>query len=254
MKNNILSVLVVGESPNEILKKYDSKETVQEYIKYKYADADKIKQNAEELIDTLIKRNDTLELTSFQFSALKERQKAIKNMSSFEYYQLVTEGLQYDNDGNALSTENPSEKFAQLFKNNESVEPFLLKNGTKTYSAKKKDIDWNKMLSNKLELYNKTWELAFENINPQNDGEEKIKQNMQNNIDYLKSFKDKNEYNKYCSSFWAYAIVDENDWKDVDTFHDDSKKWIENFYKLFIEKIDENKLLTLLGFQHYKNK
>lgn len=254
MKNNILTVLVIGEKSKEILKKYDINEPVKEYIKYKFADVDKIKKNAEKLIDTLIKRNDTLELTSFQYSVLKERQKAIKNMSSFEYYQLVTEGLQYDNDGNALSTENPSGKFVQLFENNESVEPFLLKNGTKAYSAKKKNIDWNKMYSKKLELYNKTWELAFEIISPQNDAEEKIKQNMQNNIDYLKAFKDKSEYNKYCSSFWTYAIADENDWKDVDTFHDDSKKWIEGFYKTFIEKINENETLTLLGFQHYKNK
>lgn len=101
--SKFFSVMVVGENPDEILKKYDANLNVEPYIKYKYSDADKLKKNAISVLDEIVRNHDKLTLSPFQIDYFKERRRAINNMSTFEYYQTITDGLFYDKSGNALS-------------------------------------------------------------------------------------------------------------------------------------------------------
>ena len=44
VKNRFYSLMVVGDNPDEMIKKYDSKLKVEPYIKYHYDDAGKLKK------------------------------------------------------------------------------------------------------------------------------------------------------------------------------------------------------------------
>ena len=71
--SKFFSVMVVGENPDEILKKYDANLNVEPYIKYKYSDADKLKKNAISVLDEIVRNHDKLTLSPFQIDYFKER-------------------------------------------------------------------------------------------------------------------------------------------------------------------------------------
>jgi hypothetical protein len=95
-RSRFFSIMVVGDNPEEITKKYDLNAKVEPYIKYKYTDASKLQKNAIKILNEIINDPTKFGLSAFQIDYFKERKKAINNMSSFEYYQSITDGLYYD--------------------------------------------------------------------------------------------------------------------------------------------------------------
>ena len=74
--SKFFSVMVVGENPEELIKKYDINLKVEPYIKYKYSDAEKLKNNAIKVLDEIIKKHNNFSLNDFQIDYFKERRKA----------------------------------------------------------------------------------------------------------------------------------------------------------------------------------
>lgn len=244
------SVMVVGENPEELLAKYKRGLKVKEYVKYRYLDAEKLQKNSVKILNEVCNNYRNFNLSNFQVDAIKEKLKAIKNMTPFEYYQTITYGCKYDENGDAWSDINPDGKYNSYQKGGHFSKPLILNNGETTTSAYCKDINWEQMQYGEAPLYSLAWKLAVEGQEPKNEQEAEIKSNMEHQKAYLSKFKNMDDYVSYCASYWNYAFLDENGWIDMDD-KGSQKDWINNFYKRFISKLKPTDKVSI--FEYNRN-
>ena len=212
--SRFFSVMVVGDNHKELMEKYSLDLEVDSYVRYEYLKADKYQNNSIKALDNLLSHGDEIGLEPQVKESLERRIKTLKGMTPFEYYRELTDGMYYDENGNALSTENPNGhwKTARIGKNFSL--PLKLKDGSESYSARCGDIDWDAM-NEPTELYEAAWEMVVEGREPVT----------------------------YSTSYWNYAFVNKDGW--VDMVNEDERKWINNFYDRFIATIDPNDLVTI---------
>lgn len=243
--SRFFSVMVVGENPSTIMEKYDMKKEVEPYIKYKYLDAEKYKNSAIKILESLIENYDKIGIKIGSKELLEERLKALANLSTFEYYKELTQGLYYDENGNALSTENKYGRWVTCRVGRNFALPLKLKDGTESYSALNKDIDWSLMHKVNQETYAAAWEMVMEGREPNTDVEKTIYEAMKDKTVYFSKFKDKESYVNYSTAYWNYAYVDESHgWVDVDLYGDENE-WINTFYDGFIKNLKDDDLVTI---------
>ena len=240
--SRFFSVMVVGDNHKELMDKYSLDLEVDSYVRYEYLKADKYQSNSIKALDNLLSHGDEIGLEPQVKESLERRIKTLKGMTPFEYYRELTEGMYYDENGNALSTENPNGhwKTARIGKNFSL--PLKLKDGTESYSAKACDIDWDAM-NEPTELYEAAWEMVVDGREPTNEQEERVYESMKDKSAYFSNFKNKEDYVTYSTSYWNYAFVNKDGW--VDMVNEDERKWINNFYDRFIATIDPNDLVTI---------
>ena len=241
--SKFFSVMVIGDNHKELMDKYSMNLEVESYVKYEYLKADKYLSSAIKALNNILENADTIGIDATVKESLSNRVKTLKKMKPFEYYRELTDGMYYDENGNALSTENQEGhwKTARIGRNFSL--PLKLKDGTESYSARVKDIDWDSMVE-PTKLYEFAWECAMEGREPQDEIEKKIYESMKDKTTYFSNFKDKDDYVTYSTSYWNYAFVDENGWIDVDSARSE-KEWIKNFYKKFIQHLEPNDLVTI---------
>jgi hypothetical protein len=240
--SRFFSVMVVGDNHKELMDKYSLDLEVDSYVRYEYLKADKYQSNSIKALDNLLSHGDEIGLEPQVKESLERRIKTLKGMTPFEYYRELTEGMYYDENGNALSTENPNGhwKTARIGKNFSL--PLKLKDGTESYSARACDIDWDAM-NEPTELYEAAWEMVVDGREPTNEQEERVYESMKDKSAYFSNFKNKEDYVTYSTSYWNYAFVNKDGW--VDMVNEDERKWINNFYDRFIATIDPNDLVTI---------
>lgn len=128
-------------------------------------------------------------------------------------------------------------------------DPFPLKDGTKSYSARYNDIDWEKIHRNprQLELSKRAWELVVEDSEPTNEQETLLKKRMYNRLSYFTdNFTTKEVYMDYYSSLWYYGVATEEKYEEVDTWNSSILEWCINFFDKFIKPLEEtNPLITI---------
>lgn len=128
-------------------------------------------------------------------------------------------------------------------------DPFPLKDGTKSYSARYNDIDWEKIHRNprQLELSKRAWELVVEDSEPTNEQETLLKERMHNRLSYFTdNFTTKEVYMDYYSSLWYYGVATEEKYEEVDTWNSSILEWCINFFDKFIKPLEEtNPLITI---------
>lgn len=128
-------------------------------------------------------------------------------------------------------------------------DPFPLKDGTKSYSARYNDIDWKKIHRNprQLELSKRAWELVVEDSEPTNEQETLLKKRMYNRLSYFTdNFTTKEVYMDYYSSLWYYGVATEEKYEEVDTWNSSILEWCINFFDKFIKPLEEtNPLITI---------
>lgn len=247
--SKFLSVMVIGKEPEKLMEKYSKALKVKPYIKYKYLDANKLKENASKMMSEIIANPDKFTLSKLQCDYFKERLKAINSMTTFEYYRTITDGLYYDEDGNALSEENPDGKWDKYNLGKNFSYPLKLKDGSESYQAQAKDIDWTSMNMNpKLtKIFETIWSLAIDDEKPSTKEEEKLKANWITKKNYLSNFKTVDEFVTHNCAYWNYAFLDENGWVDADDAKTESE-WINNFYDRFISKLNDDDLVTIFEY------
>lgn len=240
--SRFFSVMVVGDNHKELMDKYSLNLEVDSYVRYEYLKADKYQSNSIKALDNLLSHGDEIGLEPQVKESLERRIKTLKGMTPFEYYRELTDGMYYDENGNALSTENPNGhwKTARIGKNFSL--PLKLKDGTESYSARACDIDWDAM-NEPTELYEAAWEMVVDGREPTNEQEERVYESMKDKSAYFSNFKNKEDYVTYSTSYWNYAFVNKDGW--VDMVNEDERKWINNFYDRFIATIDPNDLVTI---------
>lgn len=242
------SVMVVGDNPTELMEKYKNDLKVEKYLKYRYLDAEKLQKNSIKILSQLIDNYQSLDLTKFQIDALNEKLKSIRNMSAFEYYQTITYGMDYDDEGNAWTDVNPNGKYNVYQKGNHFSLPLINNKGEEVTSELNKNINWKLLHMANSNLYELVWELVKEGKEPSNDEEKQIYNNMINREAYFENFKDKDDYVIRNSAYWNYAYLDENGWKDIDDSKMKDADWIKNFYKNFITKLNPDDRVTIFEF------
>ena len=240
--SRFFSVMVVGDNHRELMEKYSLDLEVESYVRYEYLKADKYQSNSIKALDNLLSHADEIGLEPQVKESLERRIKVLKKMTPFEYYRELTDGMYYDENGNALSTENPEGhwKTARIGRNFSL--PLKLMNGEESYSAKASDVDWDAM-NEPNELYAAAWEMVMEGREPTNETEERIYESMKDKTTYFSNFKDKEDYVTYSTSYWNYAFVNKDGW--VDMTNEDEKKWITSFKDRFVKTLDPNDLVTI---------
>ena len=247
--SKFLSVMVVGNEPEKLMEKYSKSLKVKPYVKYKYLDASKLKEKAASVLEEIVKHPEKFSLSSFQIDYFKERLKAINAMSPFEYYSTITNGLYYDEQGNALSEENPDGKWDTYSLGKNFSYPLRLKDGSDTYQARSKDVDWEflRLNHNTVDTFAAIWKLVVEGKKPSSSNEEKLKSVWANNTNYLSRFKSMDDFISHNCAYWNYAFLDENGWVDMDAAKDETE-WINNFYERFILHLKDDDLVTIYEY------
>lgn len=170
----------------------------------------------------------------------------IKKMSADEFWKEITAKLSVDeNDEIAYSSETMGLHFATFKIGQNFSLPFLKKDGSETYQAKKGDVDWEKMHKFNGEIYKRAWEMVMENDPARDEHEEMIYENMKNRIKYFEKFENKENYITYNTSFWAYAFLSKaTGWKEVDV-EKNHFEWVKNYFDTFITSLPDDTLLTV---------
>ena len=244
--SRFFSVMAVGENAKKMMDKYSLNLNVEPYIKYKYLDAKKYQTTAIKVLTKLLAEEDKIGINPTVREGLKERLKVLESLTPFEYYRELTEGLYYDEDGNALSSENKEGHWKTCRIGRNFALPLKLKNGTEAYEAKVSDIDWEALHRNNQEVYRSAWEVVMEGREPQTDEERKIYESMKDRTAYFLKFNSKEDYVNYSTSFWYYAYVDEHQgWLDVDNYGGDEMSWVNNFYDRFVTQLNPNDTVTI---------
>lgn len=236
--------MVVGEQPNELVKKYDKAFKIEPYVKYKYLSAKKYQDNAIKVLSKLLENEDVIGLQPTMKESLETRLETLKKLTPFEYYRELTDGMYYNEDGDALCDENPNGKYNTCRMGRNFALPLKLKDGTESYQALAENVDWDAMNGANKAIYEAAWELVVDGREPNNDTERSIYESMKDKTAYFDNFKSKDAYATYSTAYWNYAYADKDGWSDVDDSGDE-EKWINDFFPRFIEKLKPNDLVTI---------
>lgn len=241
--------MVVGDNPKELMEKYSLFKKVKPYIKYRYLDAKKIKDKTLSMYSELIKNGQKYNLSVDNLSAINEKFKSIQSMSPFEYYLLITDGMYYDENGNAMSEENPDGKWSKYHVGQGFSYPLVLNNGTEAYSSAKSEIKWGDIHMNEMSvgLFKNIWRLCVEDETPKDENEERIKASWSSRKNYLQNFKSEEEFVNHNCSYWNYAYLDENGWVDLDSASSD-KEWVASFYERFVKPLPNEAMITIYEY------
>lgn len=234
------NVLVVGDNPEALMAKYDSRNKTDRHLVYKFEEADVYRKDKLKILKGLI-----------DFPKIDEGTKRIaqteydiyKDMSDIDFYLELTEKYDLDPEtGDAYTTDNTDSKFDGYNKNGIFSHPFVTKNGMETYSATKGNIDWEKIHLGDTRTYNVVWETVMEGREPSDKDEEIVYNNMKNRKAYLEKFDGKMDYVYSMASFWCYAYLDENGWVELSGPQFD---WVKNFYERFVSPLSDDTKLTI---------
>lgn len=246
------TLLVIGENHQDIAAKYSLDTKVEPYIRYKFDDAEELHVKYLKVLEDMIKR------TQNGAPRLAEKYKDMydeyREMDDFEYYQQLTYGCKYDENGDAWSTENPNAKYQyekcydkriRQDQRNEAnfSNPLILKDGKKAYSALMGEIDWPKNHMHNTEIYQAAWDICVNGREPVTKEEKLIKQNFFRRQEYFRSFKSAEEYISHNCSFWCYGVATEE--KYVCGDNEKAIDWTTNFYDRFIKNLPGDERLSI---------
>jgi len=241
-------LIVAGEDADERVTEFSSLKEVPPYVLYRVDDTEKLKNLKIKEWEEICKNPKAFNLPK---EYAEEQLQELKTESDDDFYADLVAGYETDEDGNAISRMNPDGKFIAITRGGSFAQPFLLKDGTTSYSAKKSDIDWAQIHMNPefVNLYERTWEMCVEGLEPVSDVDKQVYENMKNKQDYFENFKDKEEYVTSCSSFWAFAFLNDLDiWLDADDCPVSQFEWMSTYYDRFIRGLPDDTTLTIFEY------
>lgn len=250
-QNRHFKVIVAGENPEELMLKYDAQTKVAPYVVFEFKKAEEYKKKYLETLRTILTQAKDEFSNKEQIDYLEEEIGDIESESAEDYYLDLTDGMVLDEEtGNAMSTDNPNEKFTFHKVGGSFSLPFILKGGEtegaeqEVYSARKKDIDWEKVHLANQRPYEVAWDTTHGLAEPQNEDEQKIYDNMKNLKAYFLNFENREHYIASMTAFWGLAFVDKDGWHELGA-GDKQFDWVIGFYDRFIKPLPEDTLLTI---------
>ena len=126
-------------------------------------------------------------------------------------------------------------------------DPFILTDGTISYSAHYNDIDWSKIHKNpeRVRVHQRMWEMVMEGSAPNNGWEKGLFNRLKNRRSYfVDNFNSKEEYVNHSTSLWYWGVATEEKYEEVN--EDIAKEWVSNFFDRFIAPLEKtNPLITI---------
>ena len=234
--------IVAGTNPDELMAKFNEGNVTEERIIYRKEDASKMKETAKSFFSMV---KDSEQYKDENVKIYVDAELDATDMSDEEYFAYKTSGYKHDENGNAVTTENINGRWSTYNLGENFSIPFILKDGTSSYSALKGDVDWEKVLTRDKELYERTWDLVMEDSEPSNEQEETILRNMKRRENYLKGFGDKKTYVASNTAFWGFAFLSEDTgWMEMDETVEQFV-WMTEYYNMFINPLPHDALLTI---------
>ena len=245
---NHFVAIVAGDNPEVLMSPYDKNIETEPRVVYKYEDAGNLRDQYIHIYRSIVS-SDAIPEGPFKEDA-KDKLAVIENQTPEEFYLDLT--MEYDHDpetGDATTKENPDGKWSSYRIGKLFSVPFILKDGTEAFQAKKGDINWEMMHLHGGEIYARAWEMVMEGSEPQNDYEKQIYDNMKARTAYFEKFGTKENYVLGNTAFWGYAFVTRTgNWleleEDMDQF-----VWVRSFYDSFIAPLPDDTLLTIYECQ-----
>lgn len=240
---NHFVAIVAGDNPEVLMSPYDKHIEIEPRVVYYYADAEKLRQQYIQVYESIIK-SDKVPEGPFKEDA-KDKLAIIKSQNAQDFYLDLTEEYEHDPEtGDAITKENPDGKWSSYHMGKLFSVPFVLNDGTESFQARKKDINWERMHLFGGQIYERAWEMVMEGSKPDGDYEEQIFKNMKARTAYFEKFGTKENYVLSNTAFWGYAFVSGAGWleleEDMDQF-----VWVRNFYERFIDPLPDDALLTI---------
>ena len=235
--------VVAGEEPDALMLPYDKNIKTEPRVVYKLKDAEKLREQYISIYQAIVEHNQIPD-GPFKEDA-KDKLAIIKSQSPQEFYLDLTEDYEHDQEtGDALTTENPLGKWSSYRLGKLFSVPFILKDGTETFQAKKGDVNWELMHLNGGEIYERAWEMVMEGSEPRTDYEKQVYDNMKARTAYFEKFGSKENYVLGNTAYWGYAFVSKTGWIELEDDMDQFE-WVRNFYERFIEPLPDDTLLTI---------
>lgn len=236
------TTIVVGNNPDELLKKYDLTKKVEPYVVYYFDRVQEYYDRHIRAYTNLVNDKNIPEIYREDYRLELER---VKSLTPLDLYVELTEDFEIDeNTGNAMCTINPEGKYHICRIGKEMSLPLITLNGDAVFQAKKKDVDWSIVHLGNTEVYSTIWDMVMNGLAPSSEQEKTWYENMKNRTDYFNEMGTKERYIKHNTAFWGYAFVDENGWVEMDDTIDPCD-WVGDFYDRFIANLDENSLISV---------
>lgn len=252
MSNTFRTLLVIGDNHEEIVKLYSLDTMVKPYLRYKFDNKTKYHIDQMQILEKQIQ---AIQDTNPKLCNMyKDLYKKTSEMDDFEFYQQLTDGCIYDDKGDAWSVENPNayyhfekcyDKRIKEDQRNEAPfsNPFILKDGTKAYSAKMKDIDWSKNHMVNTDMYRITWEICVDGRKPENEEEQLIYDTLHLKQVYFENFDNIDTYITHNTAFWTYGVATSEKYECGK--QDTAIEWTTQFFDKYIKNLPEETVLTI---------
>lgn len=243
MENNRhFTAIVVGENPDEIMKKYDLSEKVEPYVVYKLSEVKQYKENAlraYKYLSTVETMPETIR------NEYLERAKELESISDIDFYTELTADFDIDEEtGNAMCDINPNGHYNVCRLGKTLAMPLIDNNDQEVFQARKRDIKWEKIHLANQEVYKAAWEMVMENRQPVTEEEKTVYENMKNRTEYFSFYGTKENYIASSTAFWGYAFVTKDDWVEL-TDNMEQIKWVTEFYDRFIKNLPSDTLISV---------
>lgn len=243
MENNRhFTAIVVGENPDEIMKKYDSAKKVEPYVVYRLSDVSKYKENTLKAYKHIANSDAMPETIREEY---KEKVLEVEKMDDIDFYSRLTEDFDLDSEtGDAICDVNPDGHYNTCRLGKNLAMPLIDKKDQEVFQARKCDIAWDKIHLANQEIYKAAWEMVMGNRKPETEEEKIIYENMKNRTEYFEYYGDIDTYVASNTAFWGYAFVTEDKWLEL-TDGVSQIKWVTEFYDNFIKNLPENTLISV---------
>jgi hypothetical protein len=240
---NHFVAIVAGDNPEVLMSPFDKNIESEPRVVYRYADADKIRERYLAIYETIASHPDIVDPLIKEDA--KDKVEIIKSQSPAEFFLDLTEDYEHDPEtGDAITKENPEGRWSSYRIGKLFSVPFILKDGTETFQARKGDINWEVMHLHGGEIYERAWDMVMNGSKPETEYEEQIYNNMKNRTAYFDKFGTKENYVLGNTAFWGYAFVSKNGWLELEDDMDQFK-WVGTYYESFIDPLPDDTLLTI---------
>lgn len=235
------TLIVAGENPEEMVKKYDSNLKVEPYVAYEFKKASEYKRKYLEMYKSCLES-----MPDDEKEYAQNIIKHIEKQSDIDFYIELTEDYDLDEEtGDAISDKNKDGKYDICRLGKELSMPLKDMMGKETFKERKSEIDWGAIHLNNQYVYNLVWEMCMEGRVPSNHSEEQLYEKMMNRKEYFSTFGNKDTYVTSNTAFWGYAFLsDKTGWVELDK-NTDQNEWVGKFYERFIKKLPDDTLISV---------
>lgn len=239
------TLLVIGKINDDILQKFNVSNKVEPYKISTINEISRAKKNHIEYLEECCLNEGISNNIKENFSQQIQK---LNKISDIDYLKIHYPDTIIDSNGDIFTTKNPDGKFKQIFYNEDTF-PKL---GTEEFIKEglKREINWDKIHLNKekQELFKHIWLITHNSSVQLTNEDKRIINNIVKIPNYFDNFKNEYEYILYNTSFWAYAVLFNGIWHDMDEVTS-ANIWITTFFDTYIKNLTEDTFLTLYYYQ-----